>query len=400
MKDKLIVVLVFLLINSGCSTSNENISRYPKTDIELCIAKNIGLSIDELLQDDTYNDIRCADLSAFDLRKYEDKLYTSIFSSMTKWPDSNKIPVNFSYEELIATAMKPPLGIKNIHNRGVTGKNITIAILDHFLLCEHEEYAQNIIGYDELNTENLPNEVLNAHFHGTAVASIAVGKNVGVAPDANVYFISDYLLLNSNDEKNRAEALTQNIYKVIEVNKTLPENEKIRAISYSNTINEDDEKLKNAIMEAKNQNIEIISASLFMTDFSGIRKLPYLNGDFVESYVPTNSSEKFYVDTKRRIVYEDFIAVPFQGIVYAGPSSKYDYVYSGAGGVSWGVPYLAGLYALCCEVDNDMNLEKFIRLADVTSVSSSFDYNGISYVFNKIIQPEIMISYLVNQKEY
>ena len=114
----------------------------------------------------------------------------------------------------------------------------------------------------------------------------------------------------------------------------------------------------------------------------------------------TNSSEKFYIDTKRRIVYENFIAVPYQGIVYAGPSSKYDYIYSGSGGVSWGVPYLAGLYALCCEVDKDMNLEKFLRLADVTSVSNSFDYNGISYVFNKIIQPEVMISYLVNDKEY
>ena len=41
----------------------------------------------------------------------------------------------------------------------------------------------------------------------------------------------------------------------------------------------------------------------------------------------------------------------------ASPTGINDYVYYREGGMSWTVPYLAGLYALACQVNPDIILD-------------------------------------------
>jgi hypothetical protein len=67
-----------------------------------------------------------------------------------------------------------------------------------------------------------------------------VGKNVGVAPEADLYFIGtsfkgrDYVVPDSYGFKGRDfKWAAQAVDKIIEINKNLPENRKIRVLSMS-----------------------------------------------------------------------------------------------------------------------------------------------------------------------
>ena len=89
-------------------------------------------------------------------------------------------------------------------------------------LVQHSEYAARIIDYKEFG--DAKNEDIN--MHGPAVASLLVGKEWGIAPGAELV----YRAVPSGRAFNyRADALSD----IIEFNKTLPPENKIRIVSCS-----------------------------------------------------------------------------------------------------------------------------------------------------------------------
>src|SRR5512133_3494167 len=72
-----------------------------------------------------------------------------------------------------------------MHARGITGRGVGIAVIDSPLLVGHEEYATNIDWYEEIDAK-LDDA---ARMHAAAGASIAVGRTIGVAPGARLFFI-------------------------------------------------------------------------------------------------------------------------------------------------------------------------------------------------------------------
>lgn len=76
--------------------------------------------------------------------------------------------------------------MKKVHEKGYDGTGVGIAIIDNTLLGDHLEIKNNLKFYKSYSNEN---EI--ASMHGIAMASIAVGKNVGVAPNADLYYIAD-----------------------------------------------------------------------------------------------------------------------------------------------------------------------------------------------------------------
>lgn len=92
--------------------------------------------------------------------------------------------------------------LRDSYNRSITGKNITIAILDTGVDYNHPDLKDNFIGgYDFVNNDSDPMDD-NDQGHGTHCTGIAVGKGnasdytyVGVAPDAKFYA---YKILNES----------------------------------------------------------------------------------------------------------------------------------------------------------------------------------------------------------
>ena len=55
----------------------------------------------------------------------------------------------------------------------------------------------------------------------------------------------------------------------------------------------------------------------------------------------------------------NYLLIPMDARTTASPTGNKDYVFYGMGGISWTAPYLAGVYALACQIDPKITPEKF-----------------------------------------
>jgi len=115
-----------------------------------------------------------------------DDLLNSQFDDRTVWPAPKRIPSGFDWQKIMEQGKNPGLGVRSLHKKGITGRGVRIAILDWTLLVDHQEFADCLQLYEEVH---IPIGQRTG-MHGSAVASIAVGKTAGVAPGAELFYIA------------------------------------------------------------------------------------------------------------------------------------------------------------------------------------------------------------------
>ena len=158
-------------------------------------------------------DARNCDISALSLTK--EQLLNLCIDNTTVLSDEQKQII----EEYKEKMKNPGLGIRQLHEQGITGRGVKIAIIDQ-PLGEHQEYSSNLIHLEDINSREM--NWTKGSLHGAAVASIAVGKTVGIAPDADLVYFSAVNL--TEDEREIAE-YHNNIQAKIEVLKKIPGSE-------------------------------------------------------------------------------------------------------------------------------------------------------------------------------
>ena len=132
-----------------------------------------------------FQDFRAMDLSGIDLREIPTEiLTTSEFDSQTVWPSVEKLPEKFDPEEILEQGKNPGLGLKELHEQGFTGKGVIVAIIDQKLDNDHSEYSEALASSEEIGISS--EEEMS--MHGPAVASLLVGKNCGVSPEAKLHY--------------------------------------------------------------------------------------------------------------------------------------------------------------------------------------------------------------------
>lgn len=340
-------------------------------------------------------DIRSMDLSSEDLTgRFDDLLYTT-YDSKTKWPEN--LPEDFDSAEVMEIYKNPGLNLRNLHSQGITGKGVGIAIIDQTLLVDHVEYKDRIKLYEE----NEDAGKYEAQMHGPAVASIAVGKTVGVAPEADLYYIAGDLgtYKNYNFEYDFS-LLAKNIDRILEVNEGLPDENKIRVISASIGWSKNQkgyEEITEAVSRAKEAGILVVSSSLeetFGYKFHGLGKYPMSDADDFESYKPGSWWEENAEDIFRNNS-GDILLAPMDFRCTAAPNGVNDYVVYSSGGWSWTIPYIAGVYALACQADPDITYDEFWSIALETGKSVTIKgREGQEYTMERIINPEGIIGRL------
>jgi hypothetical protein len=88
------------------------------------------------------------------------------------------------------------------------------------------------------------------------------------------------------------------------------------------------------------------------------------------------------------------LLIPMDARTTASPTGVQDYVFYGIGGISWSVPYLAGVYALAVQVKPEITPEEFLRLAFNTGQTIQIEHNGSQYSLGVIIDPAALIASL------
>jgi serine protease AprX len=310
-----------------------------------------------------YQDVRYQNMSNLSLG--EALIKTLWFNESTIWSKEDK-PVA---QNILELGMNPGLGVRELHAEGITGKGVTVAIIDQNMELDHPEFQGKIIKYHDVGT-NRPSDA--GSMHGPAVTSLLVGENIGTAPDARVYYVAapSWLL----DAQYYADALDW----IIAENKKLPEGSKIRAVSVSTMpsgiwalLTKNNHAWDSAYKRATDAGILVLDCTYEygitvpctydLHDPDNIAKcIPNWTG-------PTDSPHpRINIPTSRTTAIEG----DFGGL--------FSYQFTGDGGLSWSIPYLTGILAMGWQINPDLTSSQLLGML----YASAYKTNGPAGIIN------------------
>jgi serine protease AprX len=283
-----------------------------------------------------YQDVRFRDLSSLDLSAKPKLPGTFRFNQNTVWPAS--LPAGVEPQNLLSAAMNPGLGIRKLHEEGLTGKGVNVAIIDQPLYQDHPEFAGKIVAYHDVGCQS------ESSMHGPAVASLLVGGKCGTAPDARLYYVAAPSW--TGDTAFYAKALDW----IVDQNAKLPPEGKIRVVSVSAA--------PSGLGSPFKKNTEMWDAAWRRAEKAGILVLDctqhhgFIGPCYYDAADPENVS-------KCKAGFPGMSGVPGRWerplvLVPSSPRTTAEeyakgecaYQYCGRGGLSWSIPYCAGVLAL------------------------------------------------------
>lgn len=289
-------------------------------------------------------DISTKDLSQVSL----ESLSNISFDEATKWPEENKRPKGFSPSTWFSIGKDPGLNLSKIHEKGITGKGISVAVIDKPIRSTHNEFKDKMTYTIVGNT----NEA-SPHFHGLACASILAGRTCGVAKDAKLYYFS-----TPDVGKERFTGYIDAINKIIEINKSLPKEEKIRIVSVSDGMDKKDKyysKWNETLEKANSEGLIVVYSNLLGKDgfvWGGCDPSKDRNNPL--NYKLSNYLKDSKIDKSEIIIPADFRTT-------ASNDGDDTYAYWGQGGFSWAIPYVTGLAALAWQVNPNLSFDEIIN---------------------------------------
>lgn len=372
MKKRLLALLLALslMLLSGCGESREDLPRVPEDAAPL---EPYG----EVCQ--IYSDFFFS-MSPFIIGEslYEpEDIPTYRYESYAIFEGSEELA-----EQIMEDGKNPGLGVRGLHEQGITGEGVNVAVIDSPLFQDHPEYKDRIAAYYDSGCD--PDDY--GAMHGPTVLSILAGETLGVAPGAKVYFAA------TPSGKMDAAYFADCLYWIIEQNETLPEGEKIRVVSVSAGPEAwgDGEGFKNglewflAVSAAKKAGILVIDCRSSETGFVQASYCPEGYSDDAHKYIPGYPGPDWDADYASDR-WEKFIFAPASHRTAAQEymEGNYLYTYFGTGAQSWAVPYVAGVLALGWQVNPDLDGQ---AMKDLLFESAYVNENG-----NHMIDPPAFI---------
>lgn len=291
-------------------------------------------------------------LVKLDLTREKEFLESMSFDSLTEWPEPDRLPSGFDPAGLLESSKNPGLGIRALHQQGIDGTGVGIAIIDQPLLLGHEEYTSSLVHYDASGFLKFPPQM-----HGSPVASIAVGKNIGVAPGAALAYYAVPMWERDNNIYIRA------LEKILRLNQKLPADEKIRAVSISTGMFSHYphfKEWKEMLQKAEDSGILVITCDPSRVKYGILSLTPGEDPDQSSSYRPGYYSGK-----------EDALRVPGSNRALASHRGINVYTFDRMGGMSWGAPYISGLAVLGFQVAPNARPADILKLMLATAETTA-----------------------------
>ena len=300
------------------------------------------------------------DLSKLDLRAEGTFLFDSPFDSNTKWPEETRLPKDFDPKLILENGKNPGLGIKKLHRAGITGKGVRIAIMDQPPLLNHEDYVHTFEYYDNTRAPQA-----DPQMHGAALASIAVGKSCGVAPEASLHYYS--VPMWKADNSFYIDCLEA----IVERNTSLPEEQRVRAVACSTAMFSRypryDEYQK-VFEKAWKSGIVVFTCESIADPKFRYCMLNYKPGadpDDTSIYEPVSWIHPSF---RERVT----LWLPGGTRTVASPKDITEYDFDTDCGNSWGTPFLAGLTALALQANPRLTPDQIIELLHASARKMKF----------------------------
>ncbi|HEY5912440.1 MAG TPA: S8/S53 family peptidase [Verrucomicrobiae bacterium] len=308
---------------------------------------------DDLSKLDSFWGLAGVSTAKLDLRDQLKAVQKFTFDSRTVWPAAEKMPAGFDPGRLLEEGKNPGLGVRKLHAAGIDGKGVGIAIIDQPLLKEHEEYKDRLVTYTEVETDGA-----GPQMHGPCVASIAVGRNCGVAPGASLYYfaVPSWKWL-------RNEPWAEQLERVVELNRSLTDTPRIRVVSISLGAfsgRPNPARWSEAVKKAEENGILVVTCDPQFLRLATLKRLetgpePGAN-DYVRGLFGYPAGA---------------LCVPAANRTLASFRGSRCYTYDRTGGLSWTVPYVAGVAALAWQVDPSITPPEMLELLKRTALKTA-----------------------------
>ncbi len=312
------------------------------------------------------------DFSEKDFRHLSIKfLYDQSFDGQSEWASIARLPKGFDPEQILETSKDPGLGIKRLHRAGITGRGISVAVIDKPINPNHKEFLGRIIYHPILTSADA--ERYRLHFHGMSCASILCGSSCGVAPEATLYYFA--VPDDGNNSVNYCTALRE----LLRVNDKLPRDQKIRIVSISDGIDKNVRREWISVFnEAKKQNVVVnFPGGETLGGFTWGGCPPDRNKDDPEQYRRAIKARKLPNHAKRIILPADYRTT-------AGNEDPLHFIYwGGDSGFSWATAYFAGLATLAWSIDSDISINEiltYIETSKTRTSSKCFVVNPVAFI--------------------
>lgn len=287
------------------------------------------------------------------------------FHSDDLFPTSQYLPKDFNSTKILEWGKYPVLNISLLHKRGITGKGVNIAYIDQHLRVSHDILDEaNIIYYDMRNElkQYTPNPNLKYELpsmHGISVASLIVGKGVGAAPDVNLHFFGTPEAMI--DQTGHAKA----IYKVLEINKNLPQDEKIRIIGFSDN------------PDPSEKNIEVFKEAVRVANSEGVLVLFADNGRYEINALEDRDNPGNY----RSLSHTNTLGFPTT-YTTGGRSSDNHYTFWSNAGTSWTTPVEISLMAMALQIYPNIDVFELESIMEKTAykIDGGLLVNPVSFI--------------------
>jgi subtilisin family serine protease len=327
-----------------------------------------------------YQDVRWKNLQGLEASLSLAMIQTLTFNETTIWPERFQQVAH----AVLTKGMKPGLGITTLHDEGITGKGITVAIIDQHMQLDHPEFAGKVLKYHDVGCNQPQHE---GSMHAPAVASLLVGNRIGTAPEARLYFVAAPSW--TRNATYQAAALNW----IVDENAKLPDDQKIRVVSISaapsgpgSPFTQGNDDYETAYERATNAGILVLDC----TSHHRITAPAYCNPDASDDpsqCIPGSPKHQFLNPTDLENL-ETRLFIPNSRRTQAEEYTKgeYGYQYTGQGGLSWTPPYVAGVLALGWQIRPDLTADQMLQLLFETASRQKFEtrhfriINPVSFV--------------------
>jgi hypothetical protein len=312
-------------------------------------------NLDDLAKLDTFWGVANVSLVKVDLTGQMPRLNKLPFDSRTQWPAADKLPKGFDPTRLLEDGKNPGLGVRKLHEQGLDGRGVHIAIIDQPLLRNHREYKDRVVQYEPIEVSAVPPQM-----HGSPVTSIAVGKTCGTAPAAFVHY---YAVPTWKWWNEHCKPYAATVDRIVADNQKRPADQKVRVISISlGAFSQwpDHTLWVKAVKHAADEGVLVVSCDPADYRITILKRNPAKDPDLPHSYA-------------RQFMFSagGGLGVPAGNRTTAAHTGPDDYVFWRDGGMSWTVPYLAGLAALAFQVNPEIKPQAIPEFWTKTAAKTS-----------------------------
>ncbi len=282
-----------------------------------------------------------------DLSKYPKAIRHTCFNKNT-YKNAKNFPKGFVPEEVIEKGKTIGLGIDEVHKMGYTGKGVSFAVVDGGTICDNGK-QHKALKFKEYYVPKSANCQNPNNFHGFACSYIAQE----ISPEADCYYYvkPDYFSVEAN-------AKIENLKAILEKNKTLPDDKKIRVVSMSFPFEGDAAKALPIVKELEAQGVWCLSSEQFWEKgFAYCEKIDP-NGD-------PNDFNNYQIALGGGA--DDLLYVNSGDRTLPDPSDENAFRHDSPASASWAIPVVASYYVLACQADSSMTPERFMKLARSTA---------------------------------